>query len=82
MFRTLTKEEQEAHLRETQDFCKENQALMYNYMNVIRVERQLVIDDYKKKVKEVMMKHLNADNLGEHGFIDRYKERVLKELEI
>ena len=35
-----------------------------------------------KRILEALNKHQNGDNMGEHGFMDRYKQNVLKELNL
>ena len=51
--------------------------------NVIKKEYNPLPKELTREiVKEALLKHLNADNLGEHGFLDRYKQRVMRELNI
>jgi len=34
----------------------------------------------EEEIRTALDKHKNADNLGDYGFLDRYKRNVLKEL--
>jgi hypothetical protein len=75
------KEVKEINLMNYDDWTDEiiwnqNSTPIKKYDELFREEKSFT----EKEIKEAMMKHQNADNMGEYGFMDRYKFRVYKEL--